>query len=209
MTRFLLIRHGDHALLGRQVIAGRQPGISLSDLGREQATNIANDLATLPIDAVYSSPLERAIETASPLAAKLGLEPQIAEEFHEIEFGSWTNRTLTELDQIPEWKHWNGNRSMAFTPAGDSMLAVQTRALKKMSDIAISHEMVAIFTHGDVIRALLAHFLGTSLDLFYRIEIDPASISVVEQVAQSFQVRCVNESGATVASIFRLSAMEC
>jgi broad specificity phosphatase PhoE len=200
MTRFLLVRHGTHDLLAMNVIAGRQPGISLNSAGREEAIHIADALSILPFDAIYSSPIQRALETAAPLAEKLGLETERAEEFIEIDFGSWTNHTFDELDHFAEWQEWNSNRSTAFTPAGDSMLAVQNRGVKKMVEIRMNHRLVAIFTHGDVIRALLAHYLGLPLDLLDRLEVEPASISVIEQDAHSIRVRNINADAATIAS---------
>jgi probable phosphoglycerate mutase len=201
MTHFLFVRHAAHDLLPRGVIAGRQRGVHLNAIGKEQAEKIANALAALPIDAIYCSPLERACETAAPLANKLRLPLQIADEFNEIDFGDWTNCPFVRLDDVPEWQRWNRFRSAAFTPGGDSMLAVQTRALAKISEVRTRHSFVAVFTHGDVIRAVLAHFLGVHLDLFQRIEIDPASASLIELHATSVRVRCVNFPAGDPAGI--------
>lgn len=196
MTRFLLVRHGAHDLLTRGIIAGRQAAVHLNALGKKQAEQIAERLHGLPIDAVYSSPLDRARETAAPLAAKLGLPVQIADEFDEIDFGTWTNCAFAELDEVPEWQHWNRFRSTAVTPAGESMVNVQARALRKILELQRRHAFVVIFTHGDVIRAVLAHFLGVHLDLFQRIEIDAASASLIELDAQYVRVRLVNANAA-------------
>lgn len=198
MTRFLLVRHGAHDLLSSGVIAGRQPGIHLNTIGKKQAEQIADRFSAQPIDAIYSSPLERAHETAAPLASKLRLAVQIADEFNEIDFGDWTNRAFVDLDLLPEWQRWNQFRSTALTPAGESMLAVQQRALHKMIELHRRHKFVAVFTHGDVIRAVLAHFLGVHLDLFQRIEVDAASSSSVELNADSVRVRLLNGNAASV-----------
>src|SRR5436309_3460031 len=98
MTRFLFIRHADHDLLHQGKIAGRLPGVHLSSLGREQANELPNRLPVLPIDSIYCSPLERACETAEPLAARLEIKVEIAEEFNEVNMGDWTNRSLEELN---------------------------------------------------------------------------------------------------------------
>jgi probable phosphomutase (TIGR03848 family) len=204
VTRFLLVRHAAHDLLARRIIAGRQPGVHLNALGKTQAEQIAERLSMLPIDAVYCGPLERARETAAPLAAKLGIEPQIAHEFNEIDFGCWTNRAFAELADVPEWQQWNSFRSIAVTPSGESMVAVQTRALKKISELRTHHAFVAIFTHGDIIRAVLAHFLGVHLDLFQRIQIDAGSASLVELDSLDVRVRLVNGNAASADLLLQL-----
>jgi probable phosphoglycerate mutase len=194
MTRFLLVRHGAHDLLCRGIIAGRQRGVHLNATGKKQAEQIAAGFSALPIpiDAVYSSPLERARETAAPLASKLRLPLQIADEFNEIDFGEWTSRAFVDLDDLPEWQRWNQFRSLALTPAGESMLKVQQRALQKIGELRQRHKFVAVFTHGDVIRAMLAYFLGVHLDLFQRIEVDAASSSLIELQDLDVRVRCIN-----------------
>ncbi|MFL6500708.1 MAG: histidine phosphatase family protein [Candidatus Udaeobacter sp.] len=192
MTQLLLVRHGAHDLLTPGVICGRQPDVHLNALGNLQAEQIAERLAMLPIDAIYCSPLERACETAGPLAAKFGLELRTAEEFNEIDVGVWTNRTVAELENIPEWQQWNSFRSGSAAPSGESMVAVQARAVAKVCELRTRHSFVTIFTHADIIRAVLAHFLGVHLDLFLRIEIDPASVSWIELHEAAVRVRLVN-----------------
>ncbi|MFL6505603.1 MAG: histidine phosphatase family protein, partial [Candidatus Udaeobacter sp.] len=192
MTQLLLVRHGAHDLLTPGVICGRQPDVHLNALGNLQAEQIAERLAMLPIDAIYCSPLERACETAGPLAAKFGLELRTAEEFNEIDVGVWTNRTVAELENIPEWQQWNSFRSGSAAPSGESMVAVQARAVAKVCELRTRHSFVTIFTHADIIRAVLAHFLGVHLDLFLRIEIDPASVSWIELHEAAVRVRLIN-----------------
>jgi probable phosphoglycerate mutase len=197
MIRFLFVRHAAHDLMERGVIAGRQPGVHLNARGREQAQQLAERLSPLPIEAIYCSPLERACETATPLVNALRLPLQVADEFNEIDFGAWTGCTFAELKDVPEWQQWNSFRSTAVIPGGESMISVQARALKKTSELANRHEFIAVFSHGDVIRALLAHFLGIHLDLFQRIEIDSASASLIELGACSVRVRLVNGNAAS------------
>jgi len=192
MTQLLFVRHAAHDLLTSGVITGRQSGVHLNALGRQQAEQIAEQLAALPIDAIYCSPLDRARETADPLAAKLGVAPRIAEEFNEIDVGAWTNRTVAELEDILEWQQWNSFRSGSVAPGGESMVAVQARAVAKLCELRTRHKFVTIFTHADIIRAVLAHFLGVHLDLFLRIEIDPASTSWIELHDAAVRVRLVN-----------------
>jgi broad specificity phosphatase PhoE len=191
MTNFLLIRHAAYDFVGR-ALAGRQPNLHLNTRGRDEAEQLAARLSVFPIDAIYSGPLERTRETAQPLAVKLGLLLQIAAEFNEIEFGDWTNRTFAELDRLPEWQLWNSFRSVAAPPNGELMLDVQKRAVRKILELRRLHKFVAIFSHGDVIRAVLIHFLGMHIDLYARIEIDCASFSLVELNENVIRVVSVN-----------------
>jgi probable phosphoglycerate mutase len=212
MTRFLLVRHGAHDLLTRGVIAGRQSGVHLNALGEKQAKEIAEGLSTLPIEAIYSSPLERACETAALLAQRQSLPLQIANEFNEIDFGDWTGCAFAKLSNCLQWQQWNRFRSSTFTPSGDSMLAVQARVLAKMSQLCSHHSTVAVFTHGDVIRAVVAHFLGVHLDLLHRIQVGPGSTSLIEFDTTCVRVRCVNlpaESACGIRSFFRANTTAC
>jgi probable phosphoglycerate mutase len=133
------------------------------------------------MSAIYSSPLERAQETAEPLAQKLGLKIQISDPLGEIKFGDWTDRSLEQLDLDPHWHRWNSFRSGTQAPRGDLMIEAQTRIVREMLHLRGKHpsESVALVSHGDIIKAALAYFLGVPLDLFLRIEVDPASISIV------------------------------
>jgi probable phosphoglycerate mutase len=180
MTQFLFVRHATHDFLAQKKIAGRRPGIHLNPTGKKQAEELARRLSVLPIEAIYCSPLERACETAAPLAEELSLEPKITGDFNEIDFGDWTGRAFVDLDCLPGWQRWNRFRSNAVAPNGESMVEAQARALQKVFELKNQYRMVAIFSHGDIIRAVLAHFLGISLDLFQRIEISPGSVSLVE-----------------------------
>ncbi|MFN2475471.1 MAG: histidine phosphatase family protein [Chthoniobacterales bacterium] len=191
MTNFLFIRHAAHDYL-RRAIAGRIPGVHLNELGRQQAEQLAQKLSLLPIDAIFSSPLERTRETAEPIARQLNLPVQIAEEFTEINFGDWTDRPFSELNSVSEWRHFNAFRSSTAPPRGELMLEVQTRVVRKLSSLRGQYSFVAIVSHGDAIRATMAHFLGQPLDLVQRIEIDPASLSIVECGDDYVRVRLLN-----------------
>ena len=199
MTTFLLIRHGAH-LLGGETIAGRMPGVRLSPLGEAQAAGLVGRVGGAPIRAVYSSPVERCVQTARPLAAHLGVDVAVAEGLTEIDFGAWTGRTLEELRPLAGWKRWNAFRSGARPPGGESMAEVQGRVVREMERLSGEHpdECVALFSHGDVIRAAVAYFLGAPLDLFQRIEISLASVSVVRIGEFGPSVLGVNCAGEVV-----------
>ncbi len=198
MTTFLLIRHGTHSLLDRTLV-GRKPGVSLSSEGLVQAEKLAERIANahLPVTAIYSSPMERATETAAPLGRRLGLPVQIAEDFNELDFGDWTGLDFEELHSLPEWQGFNSFRSGTRIPNGELMLETQARAVAGLSMLRSRHgeETVAIITHGDVIRAVINYYLGAPLDLFRRLEISPGSMSIVALHAWDPQVLKVNDTG--------------
>lgn len=193
MTTFALIRHARHRLVGHTIV-GRSAGVRLSPEGVRQAERLAGRLAASSITAVYSSPLERATDTAREIAALLQIEVEVAEELNEIDFGAWTNRTLPDLHEQPEWRRFNQFRSGTPTPEGETMLDVQGRMLRLIERLCAVHaeQTVALVSHGDVIKAALAHYLGVPLDLFQRIEISPASVSVVRVERHGPEVLLVN-----------------
>lgn len=196
MTTFLLIRHGAHAL-GGGIIAGRSPGVHLSDLGREQAGELADRLSHLAIAAIYSSPMERTRETAQPLADRLHLDVQIHDALNEIDFGEWMGQSIDELRKHPLWAAWNEYRSGTRIPGGESMLETQLRAVREVEYLRTEHpnQCLALFSHGDVIKSVVAYALGMPLDMFRRIEIGLASVSIVAIGDYGPWVLAVNNTG--------------
>jgi probable phosphomutase (TIGR03848 family) len=193
MTTFLLIRHALCDPVGRS-IAGRAPGVPLNQRGRQQAEALAERLAELPISAVYSSPLERAVQTGRPIAERKGLTVEQREGLNEVDFGDWTGKQLGELHSLAEWQHFNTYRSGTRIPGGETMQEVLARALNELGDIATLHSSstVAVVSHGDVLRSLICQFLGITLDLMLRLEIEPASVSIVELQPYGPRVLLVN-----------------
>ncbi len=183
VTTFLLIRHALCDPIGRS-IAGRRPGVHLNDTGKRQADRLADRLEGVAFAGLYSSPLERALETIQPLARKHTLEIHIAEGFSEIDFGDWTGSTLAELEHLPDWRRFNSFRSGSRIPGGENLAEVLVRALEELERLCARHpssgETVAVVSHGDVLRVVLAHALGVSLDLMQRLELSPASISILQ-----------------------------
>lgn len=193
MTTLHLVRHAAHGQLGR-ALTGRTPGVHLSVEGRAQAALLAERLVALPIAAVLSSPMERAQETAAAIAARLGLPVLTEPGLDEIDFGTWSGGAFDALEGSAEWLAWNRFRSFAPTPGGESMTAAQARALAVLARLHRDHpsgELVAV-SHCDVIKAVLSHFLGTPLDLFHRIEIGPASRSVLRLFEHDARIDAVN-----------------
>jgi probable phosphoglycerate mutase len=197
-TTFLLIRHGAH-VLGGGTIPGRSEKAALSELGQTQAAAMARRIAAakLPLTAIYASPVVRAQQTAAPLGDQLKLPVQTADALAEIDYGDWTMRPLDELRALEGWKQWNAFRSGVRVPGGERMLEIQSRAVHLMLDLRASHpgETIALVSHGDVIKAALAYFLGTPLDLFQRIEVSLTSVSVVSIGDYGPWVLGVNNTG--------------
>jgi broad specificity phosphatase PhoE len=128
------------------------------------------------------------------IAALLGVEVEVAEELNEIEFGAWTNRTFLDLREEEEWLRFNQFRSGSEIPDGETMVEVQGRMLRLIERLRAAHpeQIVALVSHGDVIKATVAHYLGVPLDLFHRIEISPASVSIVRVERHGPEVLLVN-----------------
>src|SRR5256885_1002765 len=181
MTTFYLIRHASNDYLTDKKIAGWLPAVHLNEKGRKEAERIASKLAAEPIRAIYSSPLERATQTAEPLARKLDLKVQLTEGLGEIKFGDWTDQSFKQLDQDPRWARWNSFRSGTQAPKGDLMIEAQSRIVREMLLLRDKHpnEAIALVSHGDIIKAAIAYFAGIPLDLFLRIDIAPASLSII------------------------------
>ena len=196
MTKFLLIRHATNDTVGKR-FAGRQPGIHLNEEGRLQAQKLAEWLAHLPIAAIYSSPLERAIETAEPIAKTLKLKTESADELIEMDFGEWTNRTFDELADDPQFQLFNSFRSCTGIPGGELMPEAQIRVIKYLQKLCVTHDqqIIAIVTHSDIIKAVVAYYAGIHLDLFQRLEINPASVSIVEVFAETARISLLNFTG--------------
>lgn len=170
------------------------PDVPLSDAGRAQAASLADHFRPMPIVAVLSSPVQRARETAAPIAAILGLAVTLEPGLDEIDFGAWTGSAFDALDSQPEWLAWNHHRSLVAPPGGETMLAAQARAMAAMSRAGamFAGREVVMVSHQDVLKAILANILGISLDRLDRFALDPASRSVVTLVADGAQLDSLN-----------------
>ncbi len=193
MTSFYLIRHAAPDL-APGVLAGRSPGVHLSTEGRRQAEQLAESLANTNITQVFSSPIDRARETAEPLARKLGVPVQLCDDLIEVDFGDWTGRNISELEPLESWKQWNLRRGLATIPNGETMLRIQVRMVSTMQRLnrQFPDVAIALVSHGDPIRAAVAACLGMPLDMLHRLEIDFASVSLVAFSNWGGQVRFTN-----------------
>jgi broad specificity phosphatase PhoE len=195
VTIFHLVRHGEHVLRGRGILAGRTPGVGLTATGHAEIAAVAERLAGEPIDAIYASPLQRTKESAVILAGRLDLPVQYRDDIIELDFGEWTGLTFDEVRRDARWEAWRTCRSMAVVPGGEGMRQVQERTINALTELRRAHDggAVVIVSHGDVIRAAILFALGMPLDLYARVEIGLASISTIEIADFGFCVRQLNE----------------
>lgn len=195
MTTFLLIRHGETAALGREIM-GWRAGWSLNAKGRDQAAGLAARLAHYPIHAIYTSPLERAVETAGILAAPHGIEPRQDADFGEVRFGEWEGLKFEELDRLEGWRLYNRFRQGVRPPGGEMLIEVQARVVRKLQELALEHRdaSVAVVSHGDALRSALAYYLGMPLEMILRFEISTASLSVLHLAEWGARVMSLNGS---------------
>jgi broad specificity phosphatase PhoE len=180
MTTFLLIRHAHWDGVGR-VLAGRLEGVRLSPTGVAEAARLANALGNLALAAVYTSPLERARETAAPLARARGLQAQEEPRVLELDFGRWTGEPIGGLRDDPAWRRFNEERATARIPGGETMAEAVARAREALYDISCrwGDALVAVVTHGDIVRGLVADALALPLDRMLQLEVEPASVSIL------------------------------
>jgi probable phosphomutase (TIGR03848 family) len=196
MTTLFLIRHGLTAVTGT-TLYGRTPGVPLDERGRAQAEALAERFVPVRLTAVYSSPLDRCVETMAPLAARQRLDIVTREGLIEMDVGAWTGRPLAQVRRTRLWKELIHRPSQFRFPDGESFADAQARALAEIQAISARHPRgrVAVGSHGDIIRMLLAHLSGAHLDLFQRTIADPASVSAVSVGDTGPHVLLVNDSG--------------
>ena len=202
-TLVLLVRHGQTPTTGKH-LPGRAPGLHLSEEGQRQADLAAKRIAELPhVDAVYSSPLERARETAAPIAAARGLKVQIDKGLLECDFGQWTGGELKELMKKPEWTTVQRYPSGFRFPDGESFGEMQTRMGACLERLRSRHPggvLVAV-SHADTIKAAVTQAMGAHLDLFQRTAISTCSITAIAYGTNGPMVLTVNSTGGSLAEL--------
>lgn len=193
LTTIHLIRHASYDLLDR-VLAGRTEGHALNDVGRAEAARLAETLAARPLAAIVASPLQRAQETARIIAAPHRLDVLEIPDLNEIDFGDWSGMAFGALHDAPGWATFKACRATAPIPGGETMLAAQARAVAAMTALAVRFPgvEVAAISHGDIVKAVIAHALGAPIDLFPRFDIAPASRSVITLGQGAIRVLGVN-----------------
>jgi probable phosphoglycerate mutase len=202
-TLVLLVRHGVTPTTGR-VLPGRARGLHLSEDGRKQAEGLVRRLAPLTkLAAIYSSPLERARETAAPLAKARGMAVRVEPGLLECDVGAWTGGSLKRLAKRPEWRVVQAHPSGFRFPGGESFLEMQARASDTVRRLAERHRGGAIVavSHADPIKAVITQALGAHLDHFQRLVIAPASVTAVAFRAEGTTVLTVNSMDGDLASL--------
>jgi probable phosphoglycerate mutase len=193
----LLIRHALTEATGRR-LSGRTPGIHLSEEGRRQAEQLAERLATVPLGAIYASPLERCSETAEAIAVPRRMTIREVPELAEIDYGRWTGRSMPQLTRTALWKKVQQTPSSITFPEGEGLIDAQRRSVAAVEEIARRHPraVVAVVSHADVIRLLLAHYAGLHIDLFQRLIVSPASVSAIALGDRIPRIVRMNDTGA-------------
>lgn len=183
MTTILLIRHAVNDYVKSGKLAGWTPGVHLNDEGKAQAEALGQRLADAPLKVLYSSPLERTVETAEAICAHHPhLTVRTLETVGEVRYGDWEGQFIAALTTRKMWQVVQEYPSRAVFPNGEAMRDVQTRAVAAIERLVVEHprDMVAVVSHADVIKMVLAHYLGMHLDVFQRLVVSPASVSVLQ-----------------------------
>lgn len=193
------MRHGTTATTG-SILPGRAPGLHLSEMGQSQASELAErikELARKPT-AIFTSPLERAKETALPIAEALRLRPLIDRGLLECDFGAWTGKKLATLSRRVEWRAVQNAPSTFRFPEGESFSEMQQRMWSTLERLAKRHRnrTIVVVSHADPIKAAVTYAQGVPLDLFQRTVISPCSLSAITFTDSTPIVLCVNNTGS-------------
>ncbi|MCZ3387029.1 MAG: MSMEG_4193 family putative phosphomutase [Actinomycetia bacterium] len=206
MATVLLIRHGRTTANSAGTLAGWTPGVFLDEVGQEQVATLGARIASVPLSAVVSSPLERCRQTTTAVLGDRDVPAHHDEDVAEVRYGDWTGESLKVLAKQPLWKVVQQHPSNATFPGdgGESLAGMQARAVaavRRWNTTLGADATYAVVSHGDVIKAVLADALGMHLDLFQRIVVDPASLSVVQYGDTRAFVERTNDSGGDVSSL--------
>lgn len=199
MTTILLVRHGENDWVKKHRLAGWIDGIHLNENGRQQAAAAAERLAALPIKAIYCSPVLRCRETADFIANSQDLPVNLLEEIGEVRYGKWEGKKIKKLAKKKKWFTVQFFPSRMQFPGGDTLRGVQTRGVDAIETLAQTHDdkdIIVVVSHADLIKLVLAHYLGVHIDLFQRIMVSPASVSMLH-LAKNGVVRVgrINDDG--------------
>ena len=211
MTRIVLLRHAHSSANAKAILAGRAPGVDLSDRGRKEAQDVAKRLKDINFSLIRVSPMERCAQTIEPLLAQLSKSRQakpIVEVEHdlvEVDYGKWTGRKLSILSRDKAWKVVQNTPSAMYFPGGEGLLDVQARAMRALNNAANTPGKGAklLVSHGDVIKSIVASVLGTHLDHFQKIVIDPASLTVLDFNGVDYRVLTLNSTTAPISAFLK------
>jgi probable phosphoglycerate mutase len=202
-TLIIMVRHGKTPSTGK-LLPGRAKGLHLSDTGKQEALVVAERLSKIKkVAAIYASPLERARETAAPIAKALKQKVIINKGLLECDFGDWTGEELAKLMKLPEWSNVQRTPSTFRFPKGESFTEMQTRMVSTLDDLRKKHSggVVICVSHADPIKAAVAHAMGTHIDLFQRIVISTCSVTAVSYSSFGPVVLTVNSTGGDLSEL--------
>lgn len=204
MAIVYLVRHGQNHYVKQQKLPGWIPGIHLDQVGRQQAAQLGQHLRATKLQAVYSSPLERALETATEIAAACGLEVQVREALGEVRIGSWEGLSLKAARRRKLWPQIQAAPSLARFPGGESFVEAQTRVVTEIEALRNRHQQrkaaFACVSHADPIKLAIAHYLGLPLDQFQRLTVAPASLSALQIGSMGARLLMMNDTHASEAA---------
>lgn len=206
MPKIVLVRHAHSTANAAGVLSGRMPDVNLSATGRDQAMRLASRLGNLTISQVHVSPMERCAQTLAPWLEQFGKNVQVItdENLIEVDYGNWSGKKLTTLSRAKLWRKIQGQPSAVIFPGGESLAAMQVRAMKSVHEFfAGDLELTIMVSHGDVIKAIVASSLGMHLDDFQRIVIDPASITILESHGGVIRLTRLNDSDSSIAELLQ------
>lgn len=197
MTEILLIRHAINDWVSTGKLAGWTPGVHLNPDGRKQAAALGERLASTKLAAIYASPLERTMETAEAIAShhtELSVQP--TEGIGEVRYGTWQGEKLARLRREAMWSVVQHYPSRVQFPAGETIRQAQARAVDTVEALARTHakQRIVLVSHSDVIKLIVAHYLGAHIDMFQRIEISPASLTILHLGSSRPTIACMNDT---------------
>lgn len=197
MTTLLLIRHGMNDWVSGR-LAGWTPGVHLNQEGQQQVADLSQRLGDLPIAAIYSSPLERAVETAEAIAKPRTLAIQTIEGMGEVRYGEWNGAEIKELAKDERWQGVQFYPSGTRFPGGETLGEAQARAVATLNALCDQHpkEMIVVVSHADLIRLVVAHYIGVHIDLFQRLVINTASVTALSFERMGPRLLAFNETGS-------------
>lgn len=206
-----MLRHAHSSANAKAILAGRAPGVDLSDRGRKESQDVAKRLKEINFSLIRVSPMERCAQTIEPLLAQLskgsGAKPiiEVENDLVEVDYGRWTGRKLAILSRDKAWKVVQNNPSAMYFPGGEGLLDVQARAMRAVNNAANTpgRGPKLLVSHGDVIKSIVASVLGAHLDHFQKIVIDPASITVLDFNGVDFRVLTLNSTTAPITAFLK------
>ena len=200
MTRILLIRHAHSVANDRGILAGRSAGVVLTDHGKKQAIELAKRLHGISVASIHISPIERCHLTMAPFleATAKAKRPKvlITDDLSEVDYGKWTGRKLSSLYRHKLWKTVQNRPSAMYFPDGEGLANVQVRAMRALHKAAATPGNHILVSHGDVIKAMIAHLLKMKLDNFQSLIVDPASITVIDFDGESARLIAYNDTSS-------------